>query len=190
VLGGAPVLADHEVLEQRWDRRQGHEKLVLANDRFIEELQFEYVGGTWRYSGGGLWERSGDARGRWLWSLEHSDHEKVGTAVLPSKTEVRSPGEPRRNVAIIRYERRDPNPSWAAGSSDERGADEGGEDEGGWEGEDDEGGWEGEDEPTDPPTKALAAAPAKPATVPKKSNIPELFRLEPSGLPPRGDLCR
>jgi hypothetical protein len=200
VLGGAPVIADHEVLEQSWDRRQGHEKLVIADSRFIEELQFEWVGGTWRYSGGALWTRNGDARGTWLWSLEHDDFETVGTAVLPGKTEVRAPDKNGRSLAIIRYERRDPNPPWATQSSgaEEGGAEEGGEDEGGWEGEgdeggwegeDDEGGWEGEDEPAAP--KSVAAAPeTAPVPAAKKSSIPEVFRLDGAGLPPRGDLCR
>lgn len=195
VLGGAPVIANHEILEQAWDRKQGHEKLVIADARFIEELQFEWVGGTWRYSGGALWERKGDARGRWLWSLEHDDFETVGSALLPGKTEVRAPDKNGRSLAIIRYERRDPNPPWAAeaaadeGGADEGGAeDEGGEDEGGWEGEEDEGGWEGEDEPA--PKSVVAAPETEPPPAARKSSIPEVFRLDGAGLAPRGDLCR
>jgi hypothetical protein len=197
VLGGAPVLANHEVLEQQWDRKQGHEKLVIRNDRFIEELQFEFVGGTWRYSGGGLWERSGDARGRWLWSLEHDDYEPVGTAVLPGKTEVRSPGARRRSIAIIRYEKRDPNPTWAThggeNGGENGGEDEGGEDEGGWEGEDEDG-WENAEEPdADASPGAVVAAPEAPAgaaAMAEKSNVPAVFQLDGAGLAPRGDLCR
>lgn len=211
VLGGAPVLANHEVLEQGWNRKEGHEKLVIANDRFIEELQFEWVGGTWRYAGGGLWERNGNARGRWLWSLEHDDYETVGGALLPGKTEVRSPGARRRSIAIIRYEQRDPAPAWARSGADdggdEGGAGEAGADEGGWDGEDD-GGWENEDEgwenEAEPPAGGAAQPPAEGAAAPpravpaspgaadkdKKSNIPALFHLDPAGLPIRGDLCR
>jgi hypothetical protein len=151
-----------------------------------------------------LWERKGDARGRWLWSLEHDDYETVGGAVLPAKTEVRSPGARKRSIAIIRYERRDPNPPWAqAGAEeggDEGGEEEGGKDEGGWESDDeggwegdDEGGWEGEAEPpakTQPPAEVVAAPATGTAAAAQKSSIPALFRLDPAGLPARGDLCR
>ena len=197
VLGGAPVIPNYEVVDQAWDSKKGHEKLILRNDRFVQEMQFILVGGTWQFTGAGVWLRKGDGRGDWLWSLEQSDYEPVGGALLPAKTEVRSPKSKRgRNRVVITYRERDSNPPWAvpssgdAGGGDEAG-DEGPGDEGGADDWGDEDDWEDEEDEAPAPEAPApgAAALETEAQGPANSNIPAVFRLEASGLQKRGDLC-
>lgn len=216
VLGGAPVLdAPYEVTEQKWDRKGGFEKVVLANDRFIQELQFDWVNGAWRFSGSEMWESSNGAKGRWMWSLEHDKHTTVGTAILPGRTKVRAPGKKRDTLVVINYRDRKTDPPWAeppattagdTGDTGDTGAPDTGGDEGGWEddgGWEDEGGWENEAAPAEetapPPSVAQRELGSVVSTAGVDANAPEpgaaspvpaVFRLEPSGLTERGDLCR
>ena len=207
VLGGAPVLQEpYETLTQGWDRKGGYEKLVIANDRFVQELQFTLETGAWRFSGAILWERVAGEQGRRLWSLEHDRFSKVGPAVLPGRTRVRAPvpGKPNKKDQLITivYKDRDTAPAWAksadpatsdggghtdgAPTSDGPSSDEWGDDEGGWE--NDEGGeagsddgWEtsggeGESSPT-PPAESPAAAPDNLAHVRRDQTVADGARV-------------
>jgi hypothetical protein len=190
VLGGAPVIeGPHEVLEQKWDRRGGWERLVIANATLVQELRFGWVAGQWRVMGGQLWERQGKERGRRLWTVEHIDLEPEGNAYLPTKTKVSTPGKRRDDTVVISYKERDPDPAFAKREGDDTGdggdtgddpwgEDDGGdpweEEEGGWEGEggqpaggeaegdEDDGGWEGGED-----TAGTPEAAAKPGEAPK-----------------------
>lgn len=154
VLGGAPVIpGPHEVLEQKWDKRGGYERLVLANATHVQELRFGWVGNDWRVVGGQLWERTtAGERGRRLWTVEHMELEPAGKAYLPSKTKVSAPGKRKDDTVVITYKERDPDPEFAkqlAGSEGgETGDDPWGDDDGG-DGWEDDGGWE--DEGATPP---------------------------------------
>lgn len=147
VLGGAPLVEGATVVKQKWDRKQGYEVLTLEGGGFVQELWFAWVGGSWVFSGGQMWEGTADARGRWLWTLEHDKHEKVEGFLLPGRTKVRAPGPKRTHLIVLSYKKRDANPGWAATADatggDDSGGDDGGGDDGGWESGDD-GGWENE----------------------------------------------
>lgn len=176
VLGGAPVLdPPYEITEQKWDRKGGFERLVIANDAFIQEMQFDWVDGRWLFSGSEMWEASNGQKGRWMWALEHDRHTTVGTAVLPGRTKVRAPGKRRDTLVVINYRDRQTDPAWAKPAiadpdtgdtgSPETGGDEGGwEDDGGWE---DEGGWENDATPAGegeaPATEGEAPEPDAPS---------------------------
>ena len=207
VLGGAPVLeAPYETLQQGWDRKGGYEKLVIANDRFVQELQFDLEGGQWRFSGAILWQRSNGEQGRRLWSLEHDRFSKVGPAVLPGRTRVRAPvpGKKDQLVTIV-YKDRDAAPLWAKtapppsnGSGDGQSSDgqsgdgpsgdgqsgDGWDDEGGWE--NDEGGGEGDDGWED--GQDATAEPPPAATPPSVSRRPGTRRR--AGADSRVELSR
>jgi hypothetical protein len=153
VLGGAPVIeGPHEVLEQKWDRRGGYERLVIANAKLVQELRFGWVGNDWRVVGGQLWERTtAGERGRRLWTVEHTELELLGKAWLPAKTKVSAPGKRRDDTVVISYKERDPDPAFAkqqgGGDDGDTGGDPWGDDDGGDPWEDDEpsnGGWEDE----------------------------------------------
>lgn len=213
VLGGAPVIeGPHEVLEQKWDRKHGYERLVIANATLVQELRFGWVGNDWRVVGGQLWERSTTGeRGRRLWTVEHMELEPAGKAWLPGKTKVSAPGRRRDDTVVISYKERDPDPAFAKQAGGGGGATDGGDtgedpwggDDGGDPWEEDEGGWEGEEgddaapdaaakppEPEAPEPEAPEPAPPQPQPKPAAPKIPPQFELDPSGLTVRGDLCR
>ncbi|MEX1369075.1 MAG: hypothetical protein AB1Z98_38465 [Nannocystaceae bacterium] len=226
VLGGAPVIAaPFEVLEQKWERRGGYERLTIANDALVQELRFGWVAGQWRVVGGQLWERTAGKPGRRLWTMEHIELVPAGAAYLPTKTKLSTPGKRRDQTVVINYKERDPDPAFAKRRTTDDGGDDGGddgdpwEDDGGWEdGADDDGGWEdGADddggwenggapadgeaadgggetgEPSEPepePEPKKKTPPPKPHAKPAEPAIPPEFRLEPTGLTKRGDLCR
>ena len=215
VLGGAPLVEGAEIVKQKWDRKRGYEVLTLQGGGYVQELWFAWLGGTWVFAGGEMWEGTADAKGRWLWTLEHDRHEKVGDVLLPGRTKVRAPGQKRNHLIVIAYKERTPNPPWAkaqAATDDTGGSDtdDGGwenTDDGGWENADD-GGWENEEpaaeDPSEqetapeetpaPPSGVLAAvirAASPTATGPAKASpIPAVFEITPAGLTERGDLCR
>jgi hypothetical protein len=185
VLGGAPVIAEpHEVLQQGWDRKDGVEKLVIANASFVEELRFDLVGSDWQFVGARLWQRNADkSKGKKLWSLDHEDLHRVGGAMLPERTAIRAPGKRRDNLVVIVYRDRDLDPEFAKTMDDGGATADGGattddgatgwddDDGGGWEG-DDEGGWEGE-------------APAKPGdATPPSAATPGSGSTTGGGAPP------
>ncbi len=220
VLGGAPTLPPpFEIETQKWSRKAGYEYLVLRNDKFFQELRFGWIDGGWRVVGGALWTNAGGSKGRNLWTVEHVDVHKVGDVYLPERTKVISPGKRRDNLVIIIYKERNLDPAFAktsAGPGDggDEGGDEGGDwGDGGWEDDD----WENDGGATEaPPSDDDEAAPdpasddaepeatppttehAAPAKTPSASTptpaparkVPEVFFLDGTGLPSRGDLCR
>lgn len=211
ILGGAPLVEGATVVKQKWDRKQGYEVLTLEGGGFVQDLWFAWVGGAWVFSGGQMWEGTADARGRWLWTLEHDKHEKVEGILLPGRTKVRAPGRKRSHLIVLSYKKRDANPGWSATSEptggDDGGSGDGGDDggwesgdDGGWENEDD-GGWENE-EPTEdstppeespaPPSGVLAAVlqATSPDAGASRPPIPVQFQVTSEGLTNRGDLCR
>lgn len=220
VLGGAPLVEGAELVKQKWDRKKGYEVLTLAGGGFVQELWFGWVDGAWIFAGGELWEGTAESRGRWLWTLEHDRHKKVGGVLLPGRTKVRAPGSKRNHLIVLAYKERVANPPWAkaaAPSGDEGGGDEGGDDggwetdDGGWETDDggwenDDGGWENEEQPAPAEAPAPAETPAPPsgvlaavlgatsdgsaAAAPASSPVPAVFKIQANGLPDRGDLCK
>lgn len=176
VLGGAPVIpGPHEVLEQKWSRKDGWERLVIANASNVQELRYAWLGGQWHYVGGTLWLRSGDDKGPRLWTLEHRKLQKEGSVYLPERTRVLAPSNRRRRdeAATIIYKGRNLNPPFAQEGADDGSAEGGGddwgdddddddwEDDGGWEndgGDDDaaDGGWENDGGDAPPATDAPA----------------------------------
>ncbi len=210
VLGGAPVVAGATVAKQKWDRKGGYESLLLEGGGFVQELRFAWVDGAWVFSGGQMWEGTADARGRWMWTLEHDRHTTVGTAVLPGRTRIRAPGKKRDSVIVIAYKDRIANPPWSTAQPTNDGGDDGGDDtsdDGGWENGSDDGGWENEedggwenaDKPEAPPAEApppsgvLASVlqSTSPSTADAAASpVPAVFKIEPAGLTDRGDLCR
>ena len=193
VLGGAPLIdGPHELLDRRWDRKQGRELVRIANASHEQELAFAWVEGAWRFVGASLWVR-GAGEPQWLWTIRHGDLREVEGVLLPKKTEIRQPkangkGEQVLNVS---YQKQIPNPSFGQTlSSDpprdgdsEQGVgianagdsfDDSWDDEDSWEDGEDGGESSGEE--------------PKPEPEPK-SAIPPQFVGNPTGLTPRGDLC-
>lgn len=222
VLGGAPVIAGpHEILSQGWDTGAGVEKLVIANPGYVEELRFTLTKGSWQFVGARLWRRDGAGKkADKLWQLDHEGLYRVGDAMLPEKTSIRSPGKRNDNLVVISYRERDLDPPFAKSTDDggvdggaTTGADAGGWDDGNdaWEGEEDDSGWEGNETPAKPgeagkpdeaakaggPAKAPDAASAveeSPVDAPKppaaKPALPPVFVIDAGGLKDRGDLCK
>lgn len=183
VLGGSPHISGQvEVVEQRWDARNGHEVLRLRTPRAEQELRFAWVSEAWWVAGSTLWNRDATGKLTRLWSLLHEELRPVSTTVLPASTKISRPDGRRDQRVSISYRSQVPNPDLgdAAPGSD-------GEDEG-WEDEDtaaaDDGG-EGDEGWEDPATGT--PAPAAPVAPPK---IPAQFQLDGAGLSPRGDMCR
>ena len=209
ILGGAPLVEGAEIVKQKWDRKRGYEVLTLEGGGFVQELWFAWLRGTWVFAGGQMWQGTADAKGRWLWTLEHDRHENVGGVLLPGRTKVRAPGQKRNHLIVIAYKERSATPPWAQTQTptDDTGGDEGGADDGGWENTDDGGwenaddeGWENEDpnseepppeEAPAPPSGALAAVlqAAAPGAAPRPP-VPSVFQISAAGLTDRGDLCR
>lgn len=179
MLGGAPRIAGpFEVVEQRWDRKLGHEVLRLRTAGAEQELRFAWTDGAWWVAGSTLWLRGADGRLTRVWSLLHEDLRRIDGTVLPSRTRISRPGGRREERVTITYRKQIPNPDLGEAGPDS------GEDEG-WEDEDTAAGADGEDGETG----EAAAAEAAPAPAPT-SRVPPQFKLDSDGLTPRGDLCR
>ena len=172
MLGGAPLIAaPFEVVSQKWSRKKGWEALVIRNDRYVEELRFEWSGSQWQFVGGQLWARNGKETGQRLWEVQHKSLKKHGDVVLPDRTLVSTPTNKRRDdLVTIIYKERNLDPAFAKGRSDGGdGGEDGGDDgaaEGGDDGWDDGGddGWEEDDEwEDDPPATPAAGAAAQEA---------------------------
>jgi hypothetical protein len=199
LLGGGPVLEGPlEVLSQRWSRSRARELLRLRSSTHEQELEFAWRDGHWWFAGASLWTRKGDDL-RWLWTIRHEELHSVGGFVLPKRTIVEQPdGEASKRkrrrkkdvlALVIDYKEQIPNPPIAGG-----GAQGDTWDENDW---DDDEGWENDGEssggdtaeagakPGDEPTTNPADPDPKPA-----ADIAPAFRLNASGLTPRGDLCR
>jgi len=155
VLGGAPVIDQpFEIVKQKWSRKHGYEALTLRNAKYVQELRFGWVDGTWQFVGGQMWQRDGNKTGRRLWTVEHTSLVKEGDAYLPERTKVSTPGRRRDNQVAIVYKERNIDPAFAkqvgdGGDDGDDGWDDGADDWGGDAGGDgweDEGGdgWEGE----------------------------------------------
>ncbi len=178
VLGGAPrVAGPFEVVEQRWDRKLGHEVLRLRTANAEQELRFAWTAGAWWVAGSTLWLRGPDGKLTRMWSVLHEELRRVDGTVLPSRTRISRPSGRREERVTISYRSQIPNPDLG----DSPGVN--GEDEG-WEDEDTAAaGDEGD------VGDAGEAAPPAPAAAPA-SRVPPQFKLDGAGLSPRGDLCR
>jgi len=182
VLGGSPRIAGPvEVVEQRWDRRTGHEVLRLRTPGAEQELRFAWVSGAWWVAGSTLWTRNAAGGLTRLWSLLHEDLRPVATTVLPESTRISRPDGRKEQKVSISYRSQIPNPDLGDAGASAEADDEGWEDEdtAAADGEDGNGGEDGDSAAATP-----APAPAAPA------KIPPQFMLDGAGLSPRGDLCR
>jgi hypothetical protein len=194
VLGGTPVIDEpRTIVDQGWDRRAAFERLIVANDRYVQELHFRRTAGRWVFSGSALYRRGQKPRkwrrrrdpGELVWSLEHAKFEQVGDHMLPGETKLRAPAPRRDHRILITYGDRTLDPAWARRAPGPDDPDVPAPDA--WE-EDpwDEGEWENEADPAPEPRPEPEPEP-KPEAAP---SIPEVFMLQPTGLPHRGDLCR
>lgn len=183
VLGGSPIIAGpHEIVEQRWDRRAGHEVLRLRSAGAEQELRFAWVGGAWWVAGSTLWNRGADGKLTRVWTLRHEELRTVGTTVLPASTWVSRPSGRREEKVSIRFRSQIPEPDLGEASSAPESDDEG------WEDEDTAADDDGEVSGADGAEAGAEAPVAAPAPAPVK--IPPQFMLDGAGLSPRGDLCR
>lgn len=187
VLGGAPRVAGaFEVVEQRWDRRLGHEVLRLRTANAEQELRFAWVAGAWWVAGSTLWQRGADGGLTRLWSLLHEDLRQVDATILPARTRISRPTGRRDERVVITYRTQIPEPDLGEDEPAASGEDEGWEDEDTAAAGDDDDGDAG-DAPAggaEAPSPAAAPAPSAPPRVPPQ------FKLDGAGLTPRGDLCR
>lgn len=197
VLGGAPLIAEpHEILDRRWDRKAGRERLVIENDRHRQELAFAWESGHWQFAGASLWAKSGTGGETWLWTIEHEELHRVGDQVLPAKTQIRRPKPNGRGdlVITVSFQKQIANPQLGGelpadpppGVDGEENPVNAGDSWDDWDDEDDEG-WENADGTESEPDGAPAPAP-KPVEKPARV-IPQQFQGNPTGLTPRGDLC-
>lgn len=218
ILGGAPLLPEpREVVDQHWDRREGHEVLRLRTRDFVEEVTFEWLGDRWWASGATLWRRLGDGGSLWLWSIAHEGPHAVDGHTMPSRTVITRPDGRKKLKVTITYNRQEGDPVF-----DAPGDDTGWDDGGSWEGEEGDAtteggddGWEesgdgeapeagategpassegasatasaGSGAPAGTPAKTVGAKPPPARTKPA---IPAVFIVQGDGLPVRGDLCR
>ncbi len=183
VLGGSPIIAGpHEIVEQRWDHRNGHEVLRLRSPSAEQELRFAWVAGAWWVAGSTLWTRDTTGKLARVWTLRHEELRPVGMTVLPASTWVSRPAGHREEKVSIRYRSQIPEPDLGDTGSGPEGEDAG------WEDEDtaaeDAASTESSGEPN--PEANEVAPPATPAP----AQIPLQFMLDGAGLSPRGDLCR
>jgi len=177
VLGGAPLLAAPEIIDQRWDRLTAHEVLVLRSGALEEELRFSWENGRWWPAGAKLSQNLPNGATIWLWTALHEAPHTVAGHTLPGKTVITRPDGRKTQKVTITYRSQEPNPAFLAPDPDpddealtggaESAGDDGGWDEGGeWE---DEGEWEDDEsaganvEGTDQPADAAATAPTKTA---------------------------
>jgi hypothetical protein len=200
VLGGAPLISGpHQIVDRKWDRKVGRERLTIENGRYRQALEFEWIDEHWQFAAATLWEGE-----QWLWTINHEELHEVGGEILPAKTEIRRPRPSGKGdlVVSVTYQKQIPNPSFGGELSSDPPVEvvEGGEEEppnagdtweDNWE-EDDEG-WEtgeeggGDAAPEKPEPKPEPKAPETDSQA--RPEIPVQFRGNPSGLTPRGDLC-
>lgn len=179
VLGGAPVIhPPHQVVEQRWDPRLGHEVVRLRNVEYEQELRFAFVAGAWWPAGGTLWRRQPDGTLARMWSLLHEDLRPVGGTILPQRTRIVGASERKQDRVLITYNEQVLDPDLGEEEGGGQVVDSGAGDDG--------GGWEGEDEGGEAAPEPAEAT----KTVAPPAQIPPQFTLDSAGLTPRGDLCR
>jgi hypothetical protein len=188
VLGGAPLIDEpHEVLERRWDRKAGRERLRIGNADYQQELAFAWIDGHWQFAGATLWAVQA-GKPRWLWTISHDELHAVDGELLPRRTQIRQPEPDGKGEMVLNvsFQTQIANPALGGELSSDPPPDDGDDDDGdtqpanagdGW---DDDWGDEGEaSEEADVP---------EPSPAPK-AVIPPQFRGNPTGLTPRGDLC-
>jgi hypothetical protein len=164
VLGGAPqISAPHEVVEQRWDRKLGHEVLRLRNATSEQELRFAWIAGAWWVAGSTLWTRDAGGALTRIWTVLHEDLRPVDGTILPSRTRISRPAGRRDERVTITYQTQLPNPDLGDAAAPES---------------DDEG-WEDEDT-ADASDTAAPAPPARPPPPPTTVRISH--SLAPLGL--------
>jgi hypothetical protein len=189
VLGGAPLIeGPHEVVDRKWDRKARRERLTIANDRYRQALEFEWIEGHWQFAAATLW-----AGEQWLWTISHEELHEVGGEILPAKTEIRRPKPNGKGdlTVTVTYQKQIPNPTLGGELSSDPPVDGEGEGEeqppnagDTWEDDWDDEGWEDGGEAPEPEPE--------PKPEPEKKAPPEIpvqFRGNPTGLTPRGDLC-
>ncbi|KIG14551.1 hypothetical protein DB30_06699 [Enhygromyxa salina] len=199
ILGGAPLIdGPHQVLDRKWDRKAGRERLRIANDRYEQELSFAWIdkpnaaNGHWQFAGASLWAVGSGGAPTWLWTISHEELHMVDGAVLPAKTQIRQPKPNGRGEAVINvsFQKQVPNPQLGgelsadpppddAGPGGEDGANAGDEWDDDWGDDADPAGGDSDDGSVDAGADAEPRPPA----------IPVQFVGNPTGLTPRGDLC-
>jgi hypothetical protein len=178
VLGGSPqISAPFEVVDQRWDRKLGHEVLRLRNGSGEQELRFAWTAGAWWVAGSTLWTRDASGALTRVWTVLHEDLRPVDSTILPARTRISRPDGRREERVTITYSTQLPNPDLGDAAAPES-------DDEGWEDEDSTDAAPGAEAPTEPADAAPAPTPAPPRTIPPQ------FILDSAGLPSRGDLCR
>jgi len=188
VLGGLPIPEGRqEILSQGWDRKKGHEVLLIRVGGIELELRFAWHGGAWWPAGASQWRLVQGGVRLWRWTIDHTDLHLVAGSYLPQKTYITRPmGNGKTQKVSIKYREVVPGspPTSNQPADDSWGEDDGwGDEDEGWEteGETDGEGWETEgDEPAPQPAPAAQAAPV----------IPPEFILTRGSLPMLGDLCR
>jgi hypothetical protein len=200
VLGGAPLIDEpHHIVDRRWDRKAGRERLTIENGAYKQELAFAWAEGRWQFAGAKLWALTSSGGEQWLWTISHEELHEVGGETLPRKTQIRRPKARGKGEAVINvsFQKQIPNPALGGELSpepplDDEGAGEeqppnAGDD---WDDDwDDDEGWE--DAETGEPA-ADTGAPNEPEPEPEPPEpvvIPPQFVGNPTGLTPRGDLC-
>lgn len=196
VLGGAPLIdGPHEILDRKWDRKLGRERLRIANDVHEQELRFAWEAGAWRFAGASLYLRTAEGA-VWLWTISHESLHEVGGELLPAKTEIRQPKPNGRGEQVLHvsYQKQIPNPplggelssdpppdTGEGSGGDELPANAGDSFDDDWG--DDEGWEDGADAGAGDEAGDDATAPAPAETIPAQ------FIGKSTGLTPRGDLC-
>lgn len=188
VLGGAPMIdAPYEVLDRRWDRKQGRELVTVANDRFEQELAYAWSGAAWQFAGASLWQREADGSRRWLWSVSHEELHEIDGALLPKKTEIRRPKPGKRGEVVlhITFLKQVANPSFGAASSSSEPPVAGDSEDPPNAGDSWDDDWDDEDEATG----GASGDGDEADQVDEAEAIPAAFVGNPTGLTVRGDLC-
>ena len=182
VLGGSPRIAGPvQVVEQRWDRRTGHEVLRLRTTAAEQELRFAWVSGAWWVTGSTLWRRGAGGELIREWTLLHEELRPVAATVLPASTRISRP-DGRKDLRVsISYRAQIVDPDLGDASPGAEADDEG------WEDEDTAAAAEAGEDPAEGGDDAPATTPALP---PAPAKIPPQFILDGAGLVARGDVCR
>lgn len=200
VLGGAPLIDEpHQVLERRWDRKAGRERLRIGNAEYEQELAFAWMDGHWQFAGATLWAIEA-GKPRWLWTISHDELHEVDGELLPRQTQIRQPKPDGKGELVLNvsFQNQIANPTLGGVLSSDppreevTDGDDGEEAQppnagDGWDDDwgDEEGEGEGESgaEESDTPEPEPEPEPAPRAVIPPQ------FVGNPTGLTPRGDLC-
>ncbi|MCA9696545.1 MAG: hypothetical protein KC431_03385, partial [Myxococcales bacterium] len=141
-----------------------------------------------------------DGSRSWLWTIRHEELHVVDGIVVPEKTSIEQPKANGRGTTTINvtYLKQTLNPSLGGTLSADPPKDDGpanagdqwdGGDDWSDDGEDDDGGWE-EADGSGPAEDDTGGEPDPEPEQPAKPTMPPQFVGNPSGLTPRGDLCK